>query len=531
MSASPHDADSEQDWGEQGASEQDWVAAELAALGDLEAGPGPEDEAWLSELLPALRDADEAQPGPAPDAIADAVLAEASHARSRTLSWAAGVLLAASLLIAAALAIQSQPDAQRIALQPSPARTQASAPPTSPTPSAALERSPAPTPEASPEPSPSAADPAPEVSPTAPASPAPAVSPEPAASPGTPPGPSPTATSPRVAEPPRERPRPTVSPQPTQVRVVSQAAVVARVKRLSGRSRVRRSGRWVQLAIGDVLRRGEDLQVQRGSLELGLEEGGQAILGSKAKVALEPEWRLDSGVCALTGEGPTLIAGGFRLHGAEESEWVVASHGGARAELEVLSGQVELKGASAARRLGAGQGVDLKRGRAGAARPAGRSPQWLREARLPAGRLLLDEPCLPTSLARYPVLLGEPRGRALEAREKSTADGLAVSLGYGRAVGLCRYAPRARLYLRAWIEREAPLTVQLESPDRAQAWRLTKTPGAGAVTLDLALSALVPVGGKALAAGQALDFLSLQAGVPGQQVALRLEHARIYVPN
>ncbi len=509
--------------------ESDWIQAELEALEGIDGGPSVEDQAWLGELLPALREAGrdaDAVAAPSPDAIADAVLAEAGQAhQARSLSWADGVLLAASLLIAGGLMIQSRPDVRRIALQPSP-RREASPPPAP----ASSKLSPAATSSAEPEPS--RATPRPEADPTPPGEGLePQGTPPPAATSPTPgregsAEPSPGAPLPTLTPP---RPQPRLTPQPTQIRVGSRAAVVARVARLRGRSRVRRGGRWVQLAAGDVLRRGEDLQVQRGSLQLGLEEGGRAILGSKAKLALGSDWKLEAGVCAFSGRSPGLVAGGLRLSGAAASEWVVACHG-SRTELEVLAGHVELSGGAEPRRLGPGQGADLRLGRVGVPRAAGRSPQWLREARIPLGHPLLEEPCLPTSLARYSVLLGEPERSGLQARPKSKSDELAISLGYGQPSGLCRYQAKARLFLRAWLERDAPLTVQIETPDRSLAWRLTRTLGAGALTLDVPLSELVPVSGKALAPGQALDFLSLQAGLPAERVGLRLEHVQIYLP-
>ena len=106
-----------------------------------------------------------------------------------------------------------------------------------------------------------------------------------------------------------------------------------------------------------------------------------------------------------------------------------------------------------------------------------------------------------------------------------------MSLGQGKRQGLFRAPSGARIHLQLTLESDQPLTVQLESPDRRRAWRGVVPGKAGLNTIDLALSELRPKGGAELQGDEALDFLSIQAGLPNQAHALTLEHVRVYVPR
>ena len=163
---------------------------------------------------------------------------------------------------------------------------------------------------------------------------------------------------------------------------------------------------------------------------------------------------------------------------------------------------------------------------------AARSPKWLRAARLPEGRVVFEEPCRSLRRGAYVVLLGHPTPEGLVSTPKPTAPReRAVSLGQGKRQGLFRAPSGARIHVQLTLESDQPVTVQLESPDRARAWRGVVPGKAGLNTIDLALSELRPKAGAELQGGEVLDFLSIQAGLPGQAHPLTLEYVRVYQPR
>ena len=142
---------------------------------------------------------------------------------------------------------------------------------------------------------------------------------------------------------------------------------------------------------------------------------------------------------------------------------------------------------------------------------------------------MFEESCHSLRRGAYVVLLGRPTPSGLTAAPKPTAPReRAVSLGQGKRQGLFRAPSGARIHLQLTLESDQPVTLQLESPDHRHVWRAVFPGKAGLNTFDLALSELRPKSGPELSGGEALDFLSLQAGLPSQAHALTVQHIRVY---
>ncbi|HBP20432.1 MAG TPA: hypothetical protein DEA08_21900 [Planctomycetes bacterium] len=309
---------------------------------------------------------------------------------------------------------------------------------------------------------------------------------------------------------------------------------LAQVAALEGRARVRRNGSWRDLAVGDALLLGDELDLRSKAVcQLGCGGAGRLTLRERARLTLGEDWQLTAGVCSLVaGDAPQRLRAGEVAVDPQPACEVALLHGSSgRLAIEVYVGGAEVRGAGAQVALSPGQGLEAKRGRLGQVRAA-RSPKWLRAARLPEGRVVFEEPCRSLRRGAYVVLLGHPTPEGLVSTPKPTAPReRAVSLGQGKRQGLFRAPSGARIHVQLTLESDQPVTVQLESPDRARAWRGVVPGKAGLNTIDLALSELRPKAGAELQGGEVLDFLSIQAGLPGQAHPLTLEYVRVYQPR
>lgn len=297
---------------------------------------------------------------------------------------------------------------------------------------------------------------------------------------------------------------------------------------------MRRNGSWRELEVGATLVLGDELDLRgKAVCQLGCGAAGSLTLRERARLSLGEDWTLSAGACSLiAGDAPQrLRAGAVEIRPQPASEVALLHGASGRLAIEVYRGGAGVHGEGVRAQLAPGQGLEAKRGRLGKVRPA-RSPKWLRAARLPEGRIVFEEPCRSLRRGAYVVVLGRLSPNGLVAAPKPAAPReRAVSLGQGKRQGLFRAPSGARIHVQLTIESDQPVTLQLESPDHKRAWRGVVPGKAGLNTIDLALSELRPTSGPALSGGEALDFLSLQAGLPSQAHPLTLEHVRVYVPR
>lgn len=517
-------------------------------------------EAWAAE------GAGGDEPAFDPDALAERVLGldarrgtgrtsrsgprPARRARREVSGNALGLGVALLLLGGAGLVVWRREQATHEPPPPAPPRPpQASPSPPAPAPpveapveSPPVESPPAESPPRAAELHPAEPAPSPEDGTPGPAEPALEAVPapeEPAVTAQAPPARPPAPAEPPLAPSPAPPAAPDVAPGPA-----AGPRLVCLVGRGHGAGRVLGTGGGETAAeAGALLAPGDVLAVQRGTLVLcvrppelelpaSLSAGTRLVLPRGARLRVDEQGlRLEAGECWAQVAGRLTLAAG-PAGGPSGPGSLLLQDGDAHlavgkreVQAQAWGGQVRFLAASGEVALEPGQRLEVDaEGRAGAPRRVrGEPPPWRLDPPDPA-KVLFQEDCRGQGPRALLGLVGVPGPDGLAGAPRAEVSGSRV-VCLGRGPGLLRFAPGARWRVAYRVAEAVPLTFQVSDLKRMRNLNaVLPHPRVGLwteVEVDLERLAAAAPGGP-LEAGDALDFFTVEAGIPGQTAELSI---------